>query len=218
MQFELIHFPVNLPIIGQRSLKWPAADKHMRKWVHLIDQVDEVMEYTPGRGVCVQAGGACGLWPLALSHYFDVVYTFEPHVPNFRALTYNCLETDNVIALNAALSDRHGTVGIKWDKGHSANLGAQYISHSGDIPVLTVDSLNLQRLDLLYLDLEGAEGAAIRGAAESIARHRPVVVYEDRDHCKRFGYTRKGIADWFERRGYRKISTLSRNDDAVMVP
>lgn len=214
----LCDLDVDLPIIGKRALKWPVDDKHMRKWVHLIDQVDEVMAHTPGRGVCVQAGGACGLWPLALSQFFDVVYTFEPHIPNFRALTYNCMNTENVIALNAALSDHHGRVGIRWDKGHSANLGAQYISDAGHIPVMPVDSLKLDRLDLLYLDLEGAEGLAIHGATESIEKHRPVVVYEDREHCKRFGFTRKQIADWFAARGYTRVSNLSRNDDAVMVP
>lgn len=209
---------VNLPIIGERTLKWPDDDVYMRRWVHLIDQVDEVVGLTNGRDVCVQAGGACGLWPLALSQYFQTVYTFEPHIPNFKALTYNCLDATNVIAMNAAIGNRHGTVGIKWDRGHEQNLGAQYISASGAIPILTVDSLRLDRLDLLYLDLEGSEGAAIQGAWEAIEKHRPVVVYEDREHCKRFGFTRKQIAGWFTDIGYKKVSTLSRDDDAVMVP
>ena len=210
--------PVDLPIIGKRVLKWPEADKHMFKWVHLVEQINEVLEYVPERSVCVQAGGACGLWPLALSKSFQTVYTFEPYLPNFRALTYNCMDTDNVIALNAALGDSNGTVGIKWDRGHNANLGAQYISKNGDIPLLTVDSLALDSLDLLYLDIEGGEGPAIKGAKESILKHRPVVVYENREHCKRFGYTQEKILDFFKSNGYQKVSSLSRNDDAVMVP
>ena len=208
---------VDLPIIGRRTLKWPTADHHMHKWLHLIDQVTEVVGYCQRRQVCVQAGGACGLWPLALSQYFDVVYTFEPHVPNFKALTANCFDAPNVIALNAALADTPGLISIQWDKGHEANLGAQYIGPNGQIPKMTVDPLGLPALDLLYLDIEGAEGLAINGAMQSIEKYRPVVVYEDRHH-HRFGFSSKEIASLFLDLGYRRVSNLSRNDDAVMVP
>ena len=209
---------VDLPIIGERTIKWPEDDLYLIKWTHLIDQVLEVLSFVEDRRVCVQAGGACGLWPLALSGFFETVYTFEPHIPNFRALTHNCIETENVIAMNAALGDHNGTVGLKWDDGCDQNLGAQYIKKNGIIPMLTVDSLSLDSLDLIYLDVEGFEWSVIMGAEESILKHRPVVVYENREHCERFGHTKKMIMDFFKSNGYRIASTLSRNDDAVMVP
>jgi FkbM family methyltransferase len=211
---------VDLPIIGRATLKWPVDDLHMVKWIHLVEQVNEVLSYTEGRGVCVQAGGACGLWPLALSKFFDTVYTFEPYAPNFKALMHNCKDAKNIIARNAALGKDNGTVGIKWDKGHEKNLGAQYISDLGEIPMLTIDSLCLDALDLLFLDIEGAEGLAIDGAEKTIKKYRPVVVYEDssRQWCKRFGYTPDGIERFFLDLGYNRASNLSRGGDALMVP
>lgn len=44
-----------------------------------------------------------------------------------------------------------------------------------DIDVITIDSMNLPRLDLLKLDVEGFECAALEGAKKTIKQHRPWV-------------------------------------------
>jgi FkbM family methyltransferase len=43
---------------------------------------------------------------------------------------------------------------------------------------ITVDSLKLQRLDLIKLDVEGMEEDVLTGATESIAKHYPVMMIE----------------------------------------
>jgi FkbM family methyltransferase len=51
------------------------------------------------------------------------------------------------------------------------------------VPVDTLDRLadaqGLTRLDLLKIDVEGAEAEVIQGASRTIARHRPLVVFEN---------------------------------------
>lgn len=50
------------------------------------------------------------------------------------------------------------------------------------VPVVTIDSLDLGALDFLMLDIEGYELPALRGARETILRHRPFLYVEiDRD-------------------------------------
>ena len=51
------------------------------------------------------------------------------------------------------------------------------------VPVDTLDRLvdaqGLARLDLMKIDVEGAEAEVIQGASRMIARHRPMVVFEN---------------------------------------
>jgi len=46
------------------------------------------------------------------------------------------------------------------------------------IPTVAIDSLALPRIDLIKLDIEGMELDAIEGAAESLARCRPILIVE----------------------------------------
>lgn len=44
--------------------------------------------------------------------------------------------------------------------------------------VITIDSLNLPGLDFMKIDVEGAEGLVIMGAAETIKKYKPVIFFE----------------------------------------
>lgn len=46
------------------------------------------------------------------------------------------------------------------------------------VPTITIDSLCLSRLDLMKIDVEGMEEDVIRGAKETILRHKPLVFAE----------------------------------------
>jgi FkbM family methyltransferase len=46
------------------------------------------------------------------------------------------------------------------------------------VPMVTIDSLGLDRLDFLKLDIEGMELDALEGARASIERHRPYLLIE----------------------------------------
>jgi hypothetical protein len=50
----------------------------------------------------------------------------------------------------------------------------------GTFPVhqVTIDSLDLRECDAIFLDVEGYEVSALRGASETIARTRPVLMVE----------------------------------------
>jgi FkbM family methyltransferase len=46
------------------------------------------------------------------------------------------------------------------------------------LPAITIDSLQLQRCDLIKFDVEGWESRALRGAAQTISRFKPVLFFE----------------------------------------
>ncbi len=161
----------------KRGLLWPEEDDATRAQLHLtISDIEVVYQHCRDFRVVVQAGGNCGLWPEKLGKRFETVYTFEPDPVNFRCLCANA-PAENIYKFNAALGDKHGGVDLVRDP---KRVGAHYVQGAGPIPTMLVDDLKLDVCDLVYLDIEGDELPALRGAAEMIARCRPTVVVEDK--------------------------------------
>lgn len=183
---------------------WPKGDIDTwpTVWQEVREEIPVILPLTPNKRVCVQAGGNGGLWVRPLAQAFETVYTFEPDATCFRCLVHNVTEP-NVIKMQAALGDTHQMIAVdKWCG--IRNHGAQRIRRKeGNVPMLRIDDLALPNLDLLQLDIEGAEGLALEGARESIARHKPVIVLELRDHAILYGHKDDDIRTMVYAMGYR---------------
>lgn len=161
--------------------RWPAGDlKLVQVFEHVAD-IDVIMPYVHGRSVCVQAGGACGVWPLRFSQLFDTVYTFEALKENFKCLLKNTEDAQNIQAFNAPLSDNHEKYSIHHDIIERQNFGAGYtIKDPKGLTAIRIDDLSLDACDLIQLDIEGDELSALKGGAETIDAFRPVIVLEEK--------------------------------------
>ena len=138
-----------------------------------------VLPLVRGRRVCVQAGGNCGVYPLALAKHFEKVITFEPDAENIACLRRN-VTLDNVAIINAALGAETGTCTVKVVEAD--NCGAHKTVADGDVEVWTIDDLRLDACDLIWLDIEGAEADAIKGARATIEKFSPIIVLEEKGH------------------------------------
>jgi hypothetical protein len=69
------------------------------------------------------------------------------------------------------------TVWCPTNSGH--NKGGLGIGEGGEtMEMITLDSLNLPGLDFMKIDVEGAEGLVIQGAAETIKKYKPIIFFE----------------------------------------
>lgn len=164
--------------------------------------------------VAVQAGGNCGIWPAALGKKFERVYTFEPDPMNFRCLCANA-PAENIIKFNAALGYRHEMIDLVRQPD---NCGAHSVARDakGGLPTLCIDDLSLRECDLIYLDIEGYEFRALRGALATIERCHPVIVVEDKGLSERYGSARGDIEKWLGAEfGYRVAARPHK--DVVLV-
>lgn len=195
------------------GMMWPKHDLECARIAFDISALDLVYPYCSSFGICVQAGGNCGVWPLALAEKFRTVYTFEPDALNFECLRHNA-PADNIIKCNAALGNDHDFVGLDRSKPH--NCGAFQIVKDGPIPTCRIDDLKLDECGLIYLDIEGFELEALRGAAETIERHHPVIAFEDKGLSERYGVAKGHIEKWMaDSFKYRVVERVGR--DVIMI-
>lgn len=161
------------------GLWWPDFDVRCRHAVvgECGLAMPVVLPMVPAKRVCVQAGGNVGVYPLALAEVFDRVITFEPDTDNQDCLIRN-VTLPNVMIFRSALGSEPGTCGIL--RIDTDNCGSHKTLPGTAIPVQTIDGLHLDQCDLIWLDIEGAEAGAIKGAMATIEKFSPIVVLEEK--------------------------------------
>lgn len=144
------------------------------------------------------------------------IIAVEPDRRNFRKLTDNTLNINNITLYNALISNKDETVYLDNNKGRGAHE-----SEKGKIPVdaLTIDTIiKKEKLSgneqlVIKFDVEGNELKALEGAAKTIKEHNPLMfiscyhrsedyftiplkVFELNDNYKLYMRHYKGIPAW----------------------
>jgi len=202
-----------LPWTGISSWRWPADDKKLVQVFDHVSDIEHFMRYVDKKSVCIQAGGACGVWPLRYSQLFEQVYTWEPQPINFRCLMFNCGPADNITAFNAPLSNAHKKYSIHNEIFERQNFGAGYVVEDAKgLEAMRIDDLGLEQCDFIQLDIEGHEQEALQGGAETIDAHRPVIVLEEKPLNHMPNWNWKGPRQWLEREfGYKQVYAIHRD-------
>jgi FkbM family methyltransferase len=113
------------------------------------------------------------------------VLAIEAHPDTFLALRKTCQynRLSNVICVQAAVMDRPGTVFIEDSTAHESNsVQSEAVKAAGgvQVPGSTLDALcakhGIDRVDMLKMNIEGAERLAIRGMSEVIGKTRYAVI------------------------------------------
>ena len=112
------------------------------------------------------------------------VYAFEPQPEIYALLKRNARNRKNIIASDYALWHSNGVTKMrKLQELEHPNIGGLIINDPGGslvIPTVTLDHwLEGKDVDLIFLDVEGCETNALKGAKETIKRCRPVLYVED---------------------------------------
>lgn len=181
---------------------WPDCDdfmwREMRDGTYQADHLEEALTFVTDFRCAVDAGAHVGVWTKELAIRFDRVIAVEPAEDTYACLVENLwgFRIQNVDPMHMAVGAQDGYVAMALDakQAERKNTGGRYVVRRGngvlDIPCVTIDSWNLPALGFLKLDVEGSEPDAIKGAARTIARCQPVVLFEDKGFGVRFGYER----------------------------
>lgn len=113
------------------------------------------------------------------------VYAIEPMPESYRALAAakRLYRWRNVTTIRAAASDREGegrmSLPLRGDGAPSYYEARLEPGREGvPVPLVTIDSMALPRVDFIKIDVEGHELEVLRGAAKTLACCRPVLLIE----------------------------------------
>jgi FkbM family methyltransferase len=185
---------------------------------------------TPG-AVCIDVGAQMGYLSLAMATSAGrqtAVHAFEPEDINAARFRENMAlnNIQNVQLHREAVSNIEGTLHLFLSK--TANAGTHstlynertVTEESIQIPATTLDAFaratNLPRLDLIKVDVEGAEFEVIQGADSVLRTYRPRVILElcDRLQIER-GLSSRQIKEFMVERDY---SAYTIADDGTPIP
>ena len=106
----------------------------------------------------------------------DFILAAEPDKRNFKKLTAwaTTLTNCRIVCHQAAISDTVGEAAFDASGNRNAGLSTGRESRNEAVATATADTLlEEETVDYIKYDVEGAEAAALRGSAGTIARHRP---------------------------------------------
>jgi FkbM family methyltransferase len=167
----------------------------------VIAEIPEVMALRPGQ-VVADVGAFIGDTALIFLAKGCKVIAFEPFADAFRCLEYNT--QDMFIESYQHAIGNGGGYSLVWETP-TQNDGNRHITmHESGTPTIKLDDLTWSRLDLLKIDVEGAELLVLEGSALTIARFRPIIVAEANDQMlAKFGKTKADLKAALEALGYK---------------
>ncbi|WP_136524507.1 FkbM family methyltransferase [Geomonas ferrireducens] len=113
---------------------------------------------------------------------FRHIYAFEPGQRQFAALTHRmqrlaaewAFPEDSVTMVRAGLASQNGSMGFSYLNDSPIRHGLTSDTESGSVEVVTLDGfLDGRAVSFIKADVEGMEMDLLRGARETIRRHRP---------------------------------------------
>lgn len=150
-------------------------------------EIDLLSQFLPLGSTVIDVGANIGTHSLAfaaLSGAGGRVVAIEPQPAIFALLSDNVTRNglSQVQVVNAGVGDRIAELSIP-EIDYRAHINTGAVTLKGAIgtvavPMITLDSLDLQRCDLLKIDTEGMEIDVLRGAVELIKRDSPVIYAE----------------------------------------
>lgn len=168
------------------------------------------------------------------------IIAFEPQKMVFDLLNENIQANNlkNVTTFNSAVSNKVGVfslsnsicdgknanTNIEYGTDKEFNLGGVSLGRNGEqVNTTTIDSLNLQSLDFIKIDVEGAEALVLMGGIKTISKYKPAICFESnaktltKDMQEMFGLEDvKTPKDILRNIGYTVFANIS-NDNIIAL-
>ena len=187
------HGAVPLPTADDDGLTWILRGHHTGDGLAIghEDGLAPVFDrLLPAGGVFVDVGAHVGRWALRMARKASRVYAVEAN-PDTAAVLRAHIELNgitNVTVIEAAAWDRDDMLSLD-DPNRQVSGGSTRVAEdaAGTVEACRLDDMlssvkpDVIKVDLIKLDVEGADLRALRGMAGTLARFRPRMLIERHD-------------------------------------
>lgn len=143
--------------------------------------MDKFWDYIPFKGTFLDVGANIGNHTLMFNRFRPnvTIHSFEPSHKNYVLLYDNTQFKTNITTYPVGLGHKLSTT--KMSQPHPNNRGGNKIDTNGEetITIIPGDSLNLDNVTFIKMDVEGYEINALMGLHETISKHSPNIWIED---------------------------------------
>ena len=145
------------------------------------------------KNVAIDVGANIGAMTIAFSKTYGTVYSFEPSTKAFAYLKKNIDHngSKNVIAINKGLSSTSSKLILYEDSANpSFSSIHDKVGKPREVEVITLDSMDIQSVSFIKVDIQRHESEFIKGALETLKRCRPLIALElpERDEQEKKEY------------------------------
>lgn len=183
-----------MPVLEVDGLLWNVeygTHDEIGPW-HEQELTPQVLDLLPEGGVFLDVGAHVGHYTLRAARKASVVYAVEPNPSTAKRLRENLAlnSLTNVHVIEIAAWDGVGRFGIQRVHESYERDGSNRILPSENGPIWGAkldDAMNQfplrpDRLDLIKIDVEGADLHAIDGMQGLIGKHQPLLFIEDHSY------------------------------------
>jgi|688.fasta_scaffold109239_1 FkbM family methyltransferase len=135
-----------------------------------------------GAGHLLDVGANYGVasWEFLSQGFVTSTEMFEPIQENCESITRTYHATEVAWKLhNTAVGETSGVVEFAWNK---TQTGTSHVVQQGQgnrqVPIVNLDSLTLDPVKLMKIDVEGHELAVLQGATQLLERDQPWIFFE----------------------------------------
>lgn len=167
--------------------------------------------------LAIDGGAHVGTWSRLLSARFERVIAVEPSADTREALVANmaAFGCHNVDVRRCALGEAPGVAAMALEGRAAvmANTGGRFVRMgTGTIPIERIDDWQVPACGFLKLDIEGSEPLAIAGAEATLRRCRPIVLFEHKGFCRRYGLPTDATQQRLRALGYVHRATAGKDE------
>jgi len=172
--------------------------------------------------VCLDIGANVGYYTFLFSSVAKQVFSIEPIRQNADLIRLSCSinRVNNISVICAAASSINDEIEFleSTETGYSS---VKYIDHDASlinaydtsfncsyrVPAITIDSLCLDKLDIVKMDIEGYEYLALQGMTHTLKSVRPRILMIEmvESHLNRFGSGLHDVLTFLGECGYKPM-------------
>ena len=183
----------------------PSDDVHLQDWKQNNDFtqskcLDKFLTFIEKNALkfnhVLDIGAWVGTWTMKINPFCGRVVAFEPDPLHYECLVKNVPE--EVETHQLAVGNDKKMISLSEDNFTQAKR----VVGEGNIPMVTIDSLNFTDVDLIKVDVEGYEMEVLKGADKTLENVKYLMI-ELNNNSKKYGSSNLEIEKYLRKKGFR---------------